>query len=862
MLSMDHIRNDPDAIRRALGCMLLPGQVTEVRALGVIETGYRAPHTVSGYFDDIGMLADAVVHLNDATGINFVPNRVDPALLARAANRVRPVVKGGHCTGDGDIVRRHWLLVDLDPVRPSGISATDVEREAARDRSRAVHKALRSAGWPAPIAADSGNGFHLLFRVDLPADDDGLVQACLESLAKEFDDDAVKIDTSVHNPARIWKLYGTAARKGDTTPDRPHRLAKIVHVPNELEIVREELLLELAGARKQTSPQFSQSVVVEKVFDLSTWISKHKLDVKEPEDWRDKDGRLGRRWEFGTCPWNGDHTDDSAFIVQFEGGAIAAGCHHNGCAGKDWHDLRNVVEPGWRPGKPSSQTRVSIADASWEPPVPLMAIQSAPPFPIDQAFPGTLTVVRDFVIAVAESLQVPVDLPAMLVLPVASLALAQKAEVEPAPGWREPSALWTLTLAESGERKSATVRRMLAPLHAWERDEAERLAPQIAEQQERRNIEESRLKGLRKSAGRADEDDNEDARQAIALAQSLEAETLLSAPQLQTTEPTTEAVAGLLVRNHERLVVASAEADAMDVMLGRYSGGAPNFGIWLSGHAGDAYRVDRRGREPDHLHRPALSVALAVQPDSVMDMFSSRQARGRGLIARFLKAAPISMLGRRNIDAAPVPASLGAGYAKVIRRLLDMPIEDQSPVIVTFSKQARGEFDEFRQMIEPELGRNGHLGDRSDWGGKLCGAVARIALALHGLAEWGNCARSANSVLIGVKIMRAALSWAPYLIEHERIVSRLVGCDMAVAVADRILRWLEQTKAEAFTRRDAFTSCRSGDIKKTEDIDPALDVLMEHGYVRRVESLLRSGPGRKPSPQFMVNPLSDKEAAS
>ncbi len=89
-------------------------------------------------------------------------------------------------------------------------------------------------GWPEPILADSGNGAHLLYRIDLPANDDGLVKRVLEGLAFRFDDAEVRVDTTTHNPARIWKLYGTLAAKGDDTDERPHRLARLTYVPEQL----------------------------------------------------------------------------------------------------------------------------------------------------------------------------------------------------------------------------------------------------------------------------------------------------------------------------------------------------------------------------------------------------------------------------------------------------------------------------------------------------------------------------------------------------------------------------------------------------------------------------------------------------
>ena len=39
------------------------------------------------------------------------------------------------------------------------------------------------------------------------------------------------------NAARIWKLYGTMAGKGDNTQDRPHRGAKVIILPTKLKVI-------------------------------------------------------------------------------------------------------------------------------------------------------------------------------------------------------------------------------------------------------------------------------------------------------------------------------------------------------------------------------------------------------------------------------------------------------------------------------------------------------------------------------------------------------------------------------------------------------------------------------------------------
>ena len=396
---------------------------------------------------------------------------------------------------------------------------------------------------------------------------------------------------------------------------------------------------------------------------------------------------------------------------------------------------------------------------------------------------------------------------------------------------------------------------MLRPVHEWEQEEAPRLGPLIAKQHEERKIDEKRLDVLRKDAGTSGDSAGQARTEAIELAQKIDEEEILSVPQIATSEPTTEAMGGLLVQNKERIIVASAEADSLDVMLGRYSKKCPNFGIWLVGHSGDHHRVDRRGRAPDHLKRPTLSVGLTVQLEAVRELFSNRQARGRGVIARFLTSAPQSLLGRRKINPKPIPQHLSEHYHLTVHQLLSLPI-NKFPTYIQLSEPASRLFNEFQEKIEPELARGGHLGDCTDWGAKLCGAVLRIALVLHGLAELGNSAHCAHSApMVSAETMEAALAWSPYLIDQERIVTGMLGCDPAANTADRVLRWLERTGLEQFSRRDAFTNNRCASVQKVEDIDPALDLLAELGYIRHPHEPDHRGPGRKASPRFDVNPV-------
>jgi hypothetical protein len=331
---------DADEVRRAIDLLIPAGQVTELRALDATTAGDRWPRTLTGYFADRDKLVESLRTIKDATSVYFTPNPVDPRLKARAANRIKKADKGDS-TSDKDIIGRRWLLIDCDAIRPAGISATDEEHEAAIQRAKLIADELKfNYGWPEPIVGDSGNGGHVLYRVDLPTDDGGLVERCLKSLATKFDDDDVKVDTSVFNPARIWKLYGARVGKGDSTEDRPHRTARILSAPERLQVVPAELLESLASDSpiEQPAKHEHNSHAGGMAFDIDAFIDHNGFALAGPDAYQG-----GRKWTFNHSPMC-DHHGDGPFLIQFANGALSAGCHHDSCSWT-WHDLRAKYEP-------------------------------------------------------------------------------------------------------------------------------------------------------------------------------------------------------------------------------------------------------------------------------------------------------------------------------------------------------------------------------------------------------------------------------------------------------------------------------------------------------------------------------------
>lgn len=270
-----------DEILQSCRILFCPGQIVEVRALG--KRG-----TASGYYDNFEKLARDVHTLNQTgeyAGIYVTLNPMNPDLLARRANRIETRLgKSEATTADGDITERLWLPVDIDPARPSGVSSSEAEHTAARVKAYHIAEYLSDLGWPAPIVADSGNGAHLLYMIDLDNTDESrdLIKGVFGTLDTLFSDTACKVDTGNFNASRIWKLYGTFSRKGDSVAARPHREAKILSVPDDIQPVHDDMLTYLAGMFPKTEPKpTGKDRKHGEAINLGNWLNRYGIAYEQ-----------------------------------------------------------------------------------------------------------------------------------------------------------------------------------------------------------------------------------------------------------------------------------------------------------------------------------------------------------------------------------------------------------------------------------------------------------------------------------------------------------------------------------------------------------------------------------------------------
>ena len=343
-------------IKRALSILFTPGDVIELRALDINGK------TQAGYFSDFDQLAIEATRLSGlAAGIYVVLNQIDRTLLARSQNRIALFPK--NLTQDKDITGRRWLPIDIDPNRPSGISSTDQEHAAALTVAIMVKTYLIKLGFPADsiLTGDSGNGAHVLVRIVMQNDDEGetIIKACLSALAVKFDDSQITIDRSVFNAARIWKLAGTLARKGDNTADRPHRIARLLDVPATKITAQDASVMALAAtAPKPKAPNATRGP---EPFDVEKWLTENGIEVQSAGPYEG-----GTRYILKACPFNPAHTGTSVAAFKSAEGAPGFKCQHFECTDKKWADLRELKEPGYRnPKQPADWPLTDTGNAEY-----------------------------------------------------------------------------------------------------------------------------------------------------------------------------------------------------------------------------------------------------------------------------------------------------------------------------------------------------------------------------------------------------------------------------------------------------------------------------------------------------------------
>lgn len=817
---------DKSEIINALSVLFMPDDVIELRAF------YKGKkRTDAGYFDGEHReaLADNAMALSKANAAVYVTlNQIDPQLLGRYCNRLEQFASD--TATDANITRRRWLLIDLDPERPKNTAASNEQLEKAKVKARSCYSLLSKRGWPEPVVAESGNGMHLLYPMDLPNDaaTRDLVKGTLAGLAALIDGDGVKVDQAVFNAGRITKLYGTVANKGDHTESAPWRLSKLVMKPERTGTVTAEQLHDLHTV-KLDPVKPTQSSQQRGGFNLPDFMGRLGIAY-------DVDQHEGRdRYKLQHCPFNPEHGKGEAAVFQSASGAIGFKCQHDSCADKHWQDVRALVD-----GSKEQRGQYQHSDASnalanrSASPEPLPTLPDVLPFDYDY-LPGGL---RPFVRDISERMQCPPDFAAVSVFVMMATIIGRKVGIRPMRhnDWLVICNLWGAVVGNSGVMKSPTLSASLSPIKRLQQWAFEEYNNKIGD-----HVAQEELAKLQKAVAKSE------AKKKLGKDQSADVAGLLKtvagedAPILNryiTNNASYEALGELMMENPNGLLV---EADEIIGLLKQLdaSGQEVARSFYLTAADGDkSYTFDRiiRGKG---LHIPALCLSIigGIQPGVLAEYV--RQATGGGagadgLLQRFgLMVYPDISPNWKEVDRYPDKMAKDAVNA-LANRLDNLQSDaisaelDQYETMpfLRFDDAAQSLFSEWRADLEKRL----RSGDEHP---SIVSHLSKYRKLIPSLALINHLCDDGIGPINETALLRA-IAFSEYLESHaRRIYSYATRPD--IDAAKTLLKKLSAGKlATPFKVRDIYRAGWTG-LETPQKAQSAISLLIEYKHLTEEE---------------------------
>ncbi|NLI22312.1 MAG: DUF3987 domain-containing protein [Clostridiales bacterium] len=458
--------------------------------------------------------------------------------------------------------------------------------------------------------------------------------------------------------------------------------------------------------------------------------------------------------------------------------------------------------------------------AAWK---PLPAAPVAPPMRPELLPP----VLRSMAEAIAANQNVPLDLPALVGLGVASACACGRIGVQLKAGWYEPAQLFLLGVLDSGEGKTPVFKSMTRTLFLSQADENKRRAVKIeADKAELEVLFARKNEAVKKKQ----------TREARAIAEEIAA---FPAVRLMNRfiggDVTPERITEIMQNNDGATAQLDDEGELFELLEGRYQD-MPNLNPWLKGYSGGVpFAMERKGGSTI-VENPNLSVLVLAQHYILGELLGAKRMSGKGFLARFLIACPEPV---REYGAEPdIPAAVTSGYEAALRQLLAI-----KSATLALTPEARTVFFAWRDEVRARQWTDWLPLKRDGFSAKLAGNTARLACLLKLWEDTG------TDEPIDAETMRNAVALARYFVGHMLHLLEGEGSltspaketlDLLVKVGEPVQR--EREIKQALTKRRMFPS--------GEAVDAAFDELARAGYIRRVEVC----SGGRPSPTVELNP--------
>lgn len=493
-----------------------------------------------------------------------------------------------------------------------------------------------------------------------------------------------------------------------------------------------------------------------------------------------------------------------------------------------------MSQPGYIPPNEYSK------NPEWETPIPFDEY-SLPAFPIE-----TLPkVIKEYVVALAESTQTPIDMAATSAIAVLSVCLQGKYKVQPKPDWTEPVNTFVLNVMEPSERKSAVESAIVKPLNVYEQEYNKKNAGLFEKTKMQKRILEKKQRGIEEQFSKNKATEEDVSRIADEIANFKEIKPL----RLYVDDITAEKLISVLADSDERTAILSSESGIFDTLAGKYSQ-MIGIDVMLKGYSGDSIKVDRIGRTSEVINNPKLTILLMAQPCVIQGLMQNASFRNRGLTARFLYCRPSSFVGKRVYRSKPLTTEVYAEYEKCIINLLEDEAKDE---LITLSKEADLLIEKFSNELEPRL--KGDLVDIADWAGKLVGNICRIAglicrASTHRTVDF---LEVADPLVVSEEQMQNAIKIGEYFIEHAKAAFMLMGeSDDIQQKCEKIIKFLKEKNKSEFNRRDIMRQYKS--FKNADEVQVVLNRLQDYGYIAEKKPTGFTNNGRPTLPVYLVNP--------
>ena len=460
----------------------------------------------------------------------------------------------------------------------------------------------------------------------------------------------------------------------------------------------------------------------------------------------------------------------------------------------------------------------------WAIPQPLVDRAAPEPYPLD-ALPATLA---GAVIEVQEFAQAPMPMVAASALSSVSLAVQSYVDVQRAERLHGPVGLYSLVIADSGERKSTVDGFFVQPIQQYQDEQAERYKPILIDYKADMDAWSAKNAGIKEKiraqakAGKSTRDHEDELRM---LEQNKPEPPRI--PRLLLGDETPEQLAYRLAHNWPASGVMSSEAG---LIFGAHGMGKDSvmrsLGLLNILWDGGSHSVGRRTSESFEVRGARLTVGLQVQEATLLEFFdrAGALARGTGFLARFLVSWPESTQGSRQFREAPASWPRLAILHRRIAALLEIepPLTEEgtlAPQLLTLSPEARREWVSFYNSIEVELRPGGDLYDVRDVASKIADNAARIAALFHVL-EHGPGAISKDALTNACRVA----AW--HLNESRRFFGEL-ALPPEMLDASKLDRWLQdEARAVSSVKVNKNHARRFGPIRDGKRLTQAIEELV------------------------------------